>query len=140
MLEESETSHSSECNPKRKKQKTGLLQNPLSKTINWNSSTTTASSCDNKFIKSELLDKKKTDRFYNCSKIKQIKKEEKKPVLSEKPKCVSEISQIMLRVQEDTLELNREELHVRQEELEIQKGILQELKEMKELFYSYVNE
>lgn len=47
------------CESKRKKQKTGLLQNPLSKTINWNSSTTTASSCDNKFIKSELLDKKK---------------------------------------------------------------------------------
>lgn len=39
----------------------------------------------------------------------------------------------MLRVQEKTLELNREEIQVRKDTLETQKGILQELKEMKEL-------
>ncbi|XP_071570013.1 uncharacterized protein [Temnothorax nylanderi] len=45
----------------------------------------------------------------------------------------SEISHLMLRVQEETLELNRQELQLRKDALKTQKGILEELKEIKKL-------
>jgi len=123
------------CESKNKKQKTGFLQNSLSEIVNCSNPSTTTGNCDNRSIKHRLSNKKKVkvNCSYNNFENKQVNKNGKESFESEKIKSLSEISQLMLRLQEKTLELNREEIQVKKDTLETQKGILQELKEMKEL-------